>query len=137
MQLTSSIYLPGLCEEAVAFYRSALNAELLSVQRIEDSIDPRFIQPGTEKKILRAVLKIGQSLLYLSDGHANTEPGHRGFSLSLGASTQPEAERLIAALSEGGRILLPLRQTSWAGLYSVVVDRFGLHWTVDTSGIAA
>jgi len=133
MQLTPTVYLPGLCEEAIGFYRDALGAEPLAIRRIEDSIDPRFIQPGTEKNILRAVLQIGQSILYLSDGHANTEPGHHGFSLSLNVPDQAEAERVIAALSAGGRLLLPLRQTSWTGMYGVVIDRFGLHWTIDTA----
>lgn len=135
MQLTPTIYLPGLVDEAIAFYRTALDIDIQFIRRIEDCIDPRFIQPGTERKVLRAALRIGQSVFHLSDGHGTRVPQHDGFSLSLAFPTLPEAERAIDALSEGGRVLLPLRQTTWANMYGAVIDRFGLHWTVETGGI--
>lgn len=134
MQLTPTIYLPGLCDQAIAFYRTALDVDVLFIRRIEDCIDPQFIQPGTERKVLRAALRIGQSMFYLSDGHGTRVPQHNGFSLSLVLPALPEAERVIEALADGGRVLLPLRQTTWANTYGAVIDRFGLHWTVETEG---
>lgn len=132
MQITTTLYLPGLCDDAIAFYRSALGAELQFIRRIADCIDPVHIKPGTERKVLRAAVRIGQATVYLSDGHDATPPGHQGMSLSLALSTRQDAERVMLALSEGGRIVLPLRETTWAALYGAVIDRFGLHWTVET-----
>ena len=133
MQLTPTVYLPGLCDEAIAFYQSVLDGEVQYVRRIGDCIDPRQIQPGTENKVLRAALRIGQSVLYLSDGHGAGQPGAHGFSLSLALPTLDRAERIVQALSEGGRVVLPLRQTTWANTLGVVIDRFGLHWTVEAA----
>jgi PhnB protein len=137
MQLIPTVYLPGLCDEAIAFYRSALGAELLSVRRIGDAIDPGRIQPGTENKVLRAALRIGTARLYLSDGHGDGHPGFQGFSLSLALSSVTDAERVLAMLSEGGRILLPLRPTTWAGTLGVLIDRFGVHWMLEAGGDGA
>ena len=76
MQLTPTLYLPGLCNEAIAFYKSTLDGEVLFIRRIGDSIAPQYVKPGTENKVLRAALRIGQSVLYLSDGHSTGQPGH-------------------------------------------------------------
>lgn len=132
MQLLTTVYLPGLCNEAIAFYRTVLGAELVFIRHIGDVIEPGRIAPGTERRILRAALRIGASTLYFSDGHGTQQPGHQGFSLSLDVPTLTDAERTLQALSEGGRILLPLRPTTWANTYGVAIDRFGLHWTVET-----
>lgn len=42
-----------------------------------------------------------------------------------------EAERLFAALSEGGRVERPLEQTAWAEEHGMCVDRFGVQWMID------
>lgn len=131
MQLNTTVYLPGLCDKAIDFYKSALGADLLFVRRIGDSIDPRHIRAGTENKVLRAALRIGQATLYLSDGHGDGQAGFQGFSLSLAVDDLAQAERVVAALSDGGRVLLPLRPTTWANTLGVLVDRFGVHWTVE------
>ncbi|HWW68338.1 MAG TPA: hypothetical protein VN089_00195 [Duganella sp.] len=59
MQLTPTVYLPGLCDEAIDFYRTTLDIEILFVRRIEDCIDANHVQPGTERKVLRAAVRIG------------------------------------------------------------------------------
>ena len=39
-----------------------------------------------------------------------------------------EAERIYSAMSEGGRIGIPLGQTFWAQRFATFVDRFGISW---------
>jgi PhnB protein len=131
MQLTPTVYLPGLCDEAIAFYTSRLDGEVLFIRRIGDSIDPQHVKPGTENKVLRAALRIGQSLLYLSDGHGTGQAAPQGFSLSLQLPTVAQAESVVGALSEGGRVLVPIRPTTWANTFAALIDRFGVHWTVE------
>ena len=55
----------------------------------------------------------------------------QGFSLSLQLDDTAEAERMFRELSEGGRIVMPLEQTFWAARFGVVVDRFGIPWTIN------
>ena len=131
MQLHTTIHFPGLCDEAIAFYQHAVQAELLSLQRVADSVPAHLITPGTEHKVLRAALRIGQSVIYLSDGHRPGPPTFEGVALALEAETQAQAEALIEALAEGGRVQVALRQSVWSGMYAALVDRFGLYWTVE------
>ncbi|CUI08954.1 PhnB protein; putative DNA binding 3-demethylubiquinone-9 3-methyltransferase domain protein [Janthinobacterium sp. CG23_2] len=131
MQLYTTVYLPGHCDEAIAFYQAALGSEVVFIRRVRDCVAAERITPGTENKVLRAALRVGQSVFYLSDGHAAGEPAFQGFSLSLNVPTQQQAERIVDALSEGGRVLMALRQTAWASTLAFVLDRFGVHWTVE------
>lgn len=134
MQLNPTVYLPGLCDEAIAFYQQTLNSEVLFIRRIGNSIEAQHVRPGTENKVLRAALRIGQAILYLSDGHGDRQPDLQGFSLSLTVPTLMQAQHLVDALSQGGHLLLPLRQTTWANTLGVAVDKFGVHWTVEATG---
>lgn len=46
--------------------------------------------------------------------------------------TTNEAERLFAALAEGGKVLMPLERYPWSERYGWVADRFGVSWQVMT-----
>lgn len=65
-----------------------------------------------------------------SDGHCQGTPSFRGFSLSLNVRTKAEAERCFAALSDGGKVEVPLAKTFLAPRFGVVNDRFGISWMV-------
>ena len=131
MQLSTTVYLPGHCDEAIAFYQAALGSEVMFIRRVRDDVAAERITHGTENKVLRAALRIGQSVLYLSDGHAAGQPAFQGFSLSLKVPTRQQAERIVDAVSDGGRVLMALRHTAWASTLAFVLDRFGVHWTVE------
>jgi len=65
-----------------------------------------------------------------SDGGCQGPPAFRGFSLSLSLTDPAQAERLFAALAEGGRIQMPLAKTFWSPLFGMVADRFGVSWMI-------
>ena len=131
MQAIPTIHFQGSCDDALRFYREALGAELLFRFQVGDVVDPQHIKPGTGHRILRAGLRIGDSVIHLADGHAAEGPAFCGFSLTLAAVTEDEARRMALALSAGGSIPMPLRPTAWAEVFGTVVDRFGLHWTIE------
>jgi len=41
-----------------------------------------------------------------------------------------EAERVFAALAEGGTVEAPLAKQFWGGTFGQLVDRFGIQWMV-------
>jgi len=41
-----------------------------------------------------------------------------------------EAERIYAALSDGGRPLMPMQETFFASRFGQVRDRFGINWMI-------
>jgi len=129
----------GRCDEALAFYRSALGAQVDFVMHYDESPEapqPGMVPPGFERKVMHATFRIGDSVLMGSDG---SEVGTKfsGFTLSLSAPTEAEARRLFAALAEGGTVGLPIGKTFWSPCFGMVTDRFGLGWMVTVPGPSA
>ena len=58
------------------------------------------------------------------------KPEFKGFSLSLTAKSDAEAERLFKALAEGGKVEMPMTQTFYATAFGMLQDRFGVSWMV-------
>ena len=76
------------------------------------------------------MLRIGDTVVLASDGQGAGKADFSGFSLSLTASDDAEAERLFAALSDGGSVQVPIAATPFASRLGLVADRFGVPWTV-------
>ena len=49
-------------------------------------------------------------------------------SVYLEPDTRAEANRLYAALAEGGEASVPLQEMFWGGYYGSCVDRYGVRW---------
>jgi PhnB protein len=41
-----------------------------------------------------------------------------------------EAKRAFEALADGGKVTLPIGETSWSPAFGMCVDRFGTPWMV-------
>jgi len=50
--------------------------------------------------------------------------------VSLSARDEAEANRLFAALSDGGEVKMPLSKTFFSPRFGMVMDRFGISWMV-------
>lgn len=132
MQIQTYLFFGGRCEEAIEFYRKHLGAEVQLLMRNKDSPEPHapgMLPPGSDNKIMHATLRIGESALMLSDGLCKGEH-FDGFSLSLNPADRGEAERIFAALSEGGQVRMPLTKTFWSPLFGMLTDRFGVGWMI-------
>lgn len=124
----------GRCEEALEFYRKALGAEVEMILRFKDSpeqCDPSMVAPGSENKIMHCSFRIGGSILMASDcGCQGGATKFEGFSLSYSVPDEAEVERAFTALSEGGKVQMPLGKTFFSARFGVVTDRFGISWMV-------
>jgi len=54
--------------------------------------------------------------------------------ITLEADNAVEAESLFGKLSEGGRVVMLLREMFWAEKYGACVDKFGIHWQINYTG---
>jgi PhnB protein len=125
------LFFGGRCEEAIEFYRTALGAELQMMTRFKESPEPHRGTPDCfEEKIMHASLRIGDTILMASDGQCNGPANFDGFSISVTVPDEAEAERVFAALSEGGLVTMPLEKTFWAPKFGMLQDRFGVGWMV-------
>lgn len=133
MHMQPYLFFDGRCEEAVAFYREALGAEVTALLRFKDNPEPPppgTTQPGNDDKVMHCSFRIGESTVMASDGYCHGQPSFQGFSLALTAADEAEAERLFTALSDGGQVQMPLAKTFFSPRFGMVADRFGVSWMV-------
>ena len=79
---------------------------------------------------MHASMKIGDSMVMASDGDCGGKPNFQGFSLTYNAGSEAEADRVFAALSQGGQVTMPLGKTFFAPKFGMCSDKFGLGWMV-------
>ena len=129
MRAEPYLFFQGRCAEAFEFYRRALGAEIEAMIRFSD-------MPGSpaahSQMIMHAALRIGDTMILGSDGSGESEAGFRNFAISLQVETDAEAERLFAALGDGGHVEVPLMSTPFAARFGKIADRFGLPWMIVT-----
>jgi PhnB protein len=126
------LFFSGRCEEAIAFYTQVVGAQTDMLMRFSDSPEPMppgILQPGFENKVMHAAFRVGGSTIMASDG-CDDKTKFSGFSLSLAVTTEAEADRAFAALSDGGTVTMPIGKTFWSPRYGMLTDRFGVSWMV-------
>lgn len=130
------LFFGGRLEEALAFYGKAVGAKVQMSMRFSDSPTPSppgMLAPGFENKIMHCDFNIGDNRILASDGcDANSK--FDGFRMVLSVATIPEAEKAFAALSEGGKVDMPLTETFWSPRYGMLTDQFGLGWMIMVPG---
>ncbi len=132
MAIQPYLYFEGRAEEAATFYQKVFGAEPM-IMRYKDSPDPcpeGMIPPGSEDKVMHMSLKIGDFAVMGSDGRCSGKPNFQGFSLSYPAKDAAEADRVFAALSDGGTVQMPMGKTFFSPWFGMVADRFGVSWMV-------
>jgi len=127
------LFFNGDCEKAVAFYSKALGAQVEFMMRYKESPEkppPGRLPPGFEEKIMHCSFRVGSTRVMASDGCATEKTKFEGFSLSISVPNEAEAKRVFTALSDGGKVNMPLAKTFWSPCFGMAEDRFGIGWMV-------
>lgn len=136
MDIQPYLNFDGRCEEAIAFYRQALGAEVVMLAHFGDAPadagDAESCAGNTPPadKVMHACLQIGKAQILASDCYSAGNPEFKGISLSLAADDDAAAKRLFEALADGGTVQQPLTATFFASSFGVVTDRFGVSWMI-------
>lgn len=111
--------------EAIEFYKKALGAEEL------------MRMPDPSGKISHAELKIGDSIIFLSDEMPNV--GQSKAPQTLGGTTaglylyvENVDMAFQRALDAGGTVTMPVTDMFWGDRYGQFVDPFGHTWGIST-----
>ena len=130
MQLITYVTFAGNCEEAINFYKEALGAEVVMINRMGEG--PMEVPEHVKGKIMHARLKIGENVLYMSD---TFDPSAivqgNNISLSLQPESVDQTENLFNKLSAGGTVKMPLQDTFWGARFGMFIDKFGIHWMLN------
>jgi len=136
MQIQPYLFFDGRCEEAIEFYKRTLGAKVAMLMRHKESPDPPppgMIPPGSENKVMHASLQIGETIVMASDGRCAGQPSFKGFSLSITVPDTATADRVFAALADGGSVQMPLDKTFWSPRFGMLTDRFGVAWMISVA----
>lgn len=132
--MTVSTYLTfdGNCREAFEFYRDVFGSEFEMLSTFGESPDDMGIAEERKDDVMHVSMRIGTSILMGSDSAPGGPPLAVGnnFSLSVDAESREHADALIARLSEGGAVTMPMDETFWGAYFGMCTDRFGINWMV-------
>lgn len=126
--VTPFLMFEGRAEEAMRFYTS-----LFEDGRIDSIESYGSDGPGPEGTIVLASFVVAGQRIRCIDSPA---PHAFGFTPSVSLFVETEAaevDRLFAALSEGGEVLMPLDAYPFSPRYAWVNDRFGVSWQLAAS----
>ena len=125
MKMNTYVNFRGNCAEAFRYYEKHIGAKVGTVMTHAEQPN---VNPDWKNAVLHARLFFGDVELWAAD-IPNAEPMRSGY-LTLRMDTDKEAERVFSALSDGGQVLMPIREEFFASRFGQVRDRFGINWMI-------
>jgi PhnB protein len=131
IQLNPYLTFNGTCEAAFKFYAQCLGGRIEYIVTYESRPKEYPVPAEWRDKILHATLRVGDQMLMGGDALPDRYQKPQGFGLTLGLNDPTEAERIFKALAENGTVEMALQETFWAVRFGVLVDQFGIPWTIN------
>ncbi|MET0294907.1 MAG: VOC family protein [Phenylobacterium sp.] len=124
---TFLMFQDGRAEEAITFYVSLIEgSEIISLVRYGPE------GPGAEGSVFQAAFRLA--------GHACRafdSPVKHAFeftpstSIFIDCDSEAEVNRLFAALSDGGQVMMPVGDYGFSRRFGWTNDRFGVSWQIN------
>lgn len=134
MQLVTYLFFKNNAAEAFDFYARCLGGEIEMKVTLGEMPGSEDCPPATRDLIAHVRLAIGDAVLMGSDWCDPTSepyPGIHGNAVSVSVEQPDKAERLFKALSDGGKVTMPIAETAWALRFGMTTDRYGAQWMVN------
>jgi PhnB protein len=139
---TTNIYLNfnGNCREAFTFYQSVFGGEFDFLGTFGE-MPPQedYPTPESEKDLIMHIsLPISKETTLMGSDTGSGFPKvafGNNFSIYVNTDSKAEADGKFAALSDGGKVNMPMEDTFWGSYFGMLEDKFGVNWMVsfDTS----
>jgi PhnB protein len=128
------IFFYGRCREALDFYKDVFGGtyEAMTVGESPFKDDPNM--GGDKNRIMHASFTADGLNFLCSDGREDKtiDPEEGNVSLAIATTDKTTGERIVAKLSQGGTVKMPLEEAFWGGRFANVIDRFGNDWMITT-----
>ena len=134
MTLSTYLAFEGNCREAFEFYRSVFGGEFDTLSTFADAPEDMSVPEDKRDWILHVSLPVGSSVLMGSDmpaRHGGALVKGDNFSISIEGKSKAHCDEVLARLSDGGTVRLPLRKTFWGAYFGAWTDRFGINWMIN------
>lgn len=135
MKLSPKIFLAfdGRCEAAFRFYERCLDGKILFMLTWGDSPAAATVPVEWGAKIAHATIQVGDAEISGGDVPPESYEAPRGFEIQLNMSDEAAAVRIFQALVANGTVKMPLQKTFWARQFGILVDQFGIAWSINCS----
>jgi PhnB protein len=130
MQLIPYLNFDGQCREAFDFYAQALGGQIVMRMTYGESPMCDELPTDSRDRIMHSQLVAAGATLMGADG----PPPHHGNGdtcINIQVDSIADAERIFAALLDGGKAQMPLQETFWAHRWGALTDRYGKPWMVN------
>ena len=131
MKSNPYLHYQGNCEEAFKFYEKSLDGKVMDKMTYAGTPMENHVPPEWKNKMIHSSMKIGDTVLMGSDCSPEHYERPQGFFVALNVEKPEEAEKIFKALSEKGEVKMPIQETFWALRFGMLVDQFGIPWSVD------
>jgi PhnB protein len=128
VKMNTYVNFAGSCAEAFRYYEKHLGAKIVMSMTHGQAPDQSRVNPEWKDAVLHARISIGGTDLLGADV-PKAEPMRSAY-LTLGTDSDSEAERVFAALSDGGQVFMPMQETFFASRFGQLRDRFGINWMI-------
>ena len=128
----------GNCEDAFNFYRSVFGGNFAYIGRFGE-MPPMEGQPpmpeNERNKIMHVSLPISEETILMgsdsSEAFGQATNIGNNFSISINATSQPDADRLYNGLAADGMQTMPMNKTFWGAYFGMLTDKYGIQWMVN------
>ncbi|MCW3120228.1 MAG: hypothetical protein JWM28_4310 [Chitinophagaceae bacterium] len=126
-QFSAYLSFNGNCREAMTFYKECMGGEL-NLQTVAESPMAGQMPAHLNESILHSTLTSNVAVIMGSDMVREKLVDGNTVQLCINCSSQEEIESLFSNFSSGGKIIDPLKEMFWGGVFGAITDKYGKHW---------
>lgn len=129
LELAPFLFMNGRGNEAIEFYKEALNAEVIFKQIKDCSNNDKI-----SSYITYSIVKIGETNINISDVFPGMDyqEGNQ-VSICINLDDAQEAKRIYEKLIEGGEVMSELKKTHFSPAHALIKDKFGIIFQIYTT----
>ena len=118
------------CEEAIAVYQKAFDAELKALHRFADANPSDWQCENDEDKnlIYHAQIMIGESRILMCDNLFTDLPRGHSVHPVIIFKRADELRKAYEVLADGANVINAPKSTTYSECVATLVDKFGIYW---------
>lgn len=135
LNFTPYLHFKGKAEEAMNFYKSVFGGEFTIVGRYRDVPGGEKMAPEDQQKLMHISLQISSSCTIMATDIVRAMDQEvvmgNNFHICIHTKSEAEVDRILAALSAGGRLDMPASKTFFGSYFAQCADKYGVQWMIE------
>ena len=129
--LIPNIHFPGICDEAITFYKEVLGAVVKEVAYARHAPPDSGMGELPPDFVMHSELTIFGTTVYMTDG-AEKQGTSKNYSFAILVDTADEVTTIFNKLADDGKVIAAPAPQFWASFYGFVEDKYGIGWQIST-----